>query len=262
MIRSCGLAGDCSIWSPMLEWVERNDWGESDILGRTAALERVFARRGWLAEQDEAFRHLVLSRSRRGQLDKGEPLFFAGDSAGGLYGIAAGSLGAYLQQPDREPLLGHIHRPGAWLGEGPALSGDRRSLSVVALEPSELVQIPRVLITQLEAEGFGIQARLVQQLWSGHKLAFRLISDLLIPEAPRRVAAALFRATGYGELEASHADGFVLTQAQLAQMANCSRHMVNRTFNKLEQKGWIAARYNRVLILDEKALTDFAYAAE
>ena len=70
----------------------------------------------------------------------------------------------------------------------------------------------------------------------------------------------MLRATGYGEVEAEHADGFVLTQAQLAQMANCSRHVVNRTFSKLEHEGWIAARYNRVRILNEKALSDFAYA--
>ena len=204
----------------------------------------------------------MLTRSRRCQLDKGEPLFFAGDSAGGLYGIASGSLGAYLQRPDGEPLLGHIHRPGAWLGEGPAVSGDRRSLSVVAMESSELLQIPRVLINQLEAEGLGIQARLAQLLWAGQKTAFGVITELLIPEAPRRVAAVLFRATGYGELDAGHADGFALTQTQLAQMANCSRHMVNRTLSRLEQSGWIAVRYNRVRVLDAKALTAFAYAAD
>ena len=114
----------------------------------------------------------------------------------------------------------------------------------------------------MEAEGFGIRTRLAQQLWSGQMQAIRVISDLLIPKAPRRVAAVLLRATGYGEVEAGHADGFVLTQAQLAQMANCSRHVVNRTFVQFEHEGWIAARYNRVRIVDEKALTDFAYAAE
>ena len=135
-------------------------------------------------------------------------------------------------------------------------------MTVTALEPSELIQVPRALIIQMEAEGFGIQTRLAQQLWSRQMHAFRVISDLLIAKAPRRVAAVLMRATGYGEVEAEHADGFVLTQTQLAQMANCSRHVVNRTFEQLEDEGWIAARYNRVRVLDEKALTDFAYAVE
>lgn len=204
----------------------------------------------------------MLSRGRRTQVNKGEPLFFAGDSAGGLYGVVSGSLGAYIGVTNQEPLLAHIHRPGAWLGEGPAITGGPRFLSVVALEPSELFLVSRALITQMEAEGFGIRTRVAQQLWSGQMQAFRVISELLIPKAPRRVAAVLLRATGYGEVKAEHADGFVLTQAQLAQMANCSRHVVNRTFVQFEHKGWIAARYNRVRIVNEKALTDFACAAE
>jgi CRP/FNR family transcriptional regulator, cyclic AMP receptor protein len=220
----------------------------------------VFGRRGWLAQQDEVFRHAVLSRGHRLEVRKGQPLFFAGDAAGGVYGLVSGSLGVYTGMPHQDPLLGHIHRPGAWLGEGPATTGEPRFLTVAALEPSTLLQIPRVLITQMEAEGFGIRARLAQQLWSGQMQAIRVISDLLIPRAPRRVAAVLLRVTGDGEAEAGHADGFVLTQSQLAQMANCSRHMVNRTFRELEHKGWITTRYNRVRILDEKALTDFAYA--
>lgn len=204
----------------------------------------------------------MLSRGRRTQIDKGEPLFFAGDAAGGLYGIVSGSLGACIGVTSREPLLAHIHRHGAWLGEGPAITGGPRFLSVIALEPSELLLVSRALIAQMEAEGFGIRARVAQQLWSGQMQAFRVISELLIPAAPRRVAAVLIRATGYGEVEAEHADGFVLTQTQLAQMANCSRHVVNRTFKQMGHEGWIAARYNRVRILNEQALTDFAYAAE
>ena len=246
----------------MLELADRADCGESDISNKSAALERVFARRGWLAQQDEAFRHMVLSRGRCSQVNKGEPLFFAGDAAGGLYGVVSGSLGAHIGVTNQAPLLAHIHRPGAWLGEGPAVTGGPRFLAVIALEASELFLIPRVLITQMEAEGFGIRARIAQQLWSGQMQAFRVVSELLIPKAPRRVAAVLIRATGYGEVEAEHPDGFVLTQTQLAQMANCSRHVVNRTFVQFQHDGWIAARYNRVRILNEKALTDFAGTSE
>ena len=84
--------------------------------------------------------------------------------------------------------------------------------------------------------------------------------ELLIPDAPRRIAAVLLRVTGAHEgVEPSDARGFLLTQHDLGEMANASRHHVNRVLGELEARGWIAKSYNHVRLLDEPALAAFAY---
>ena len=58
----------------------------------------------------------------------------------------------------------------------------------------------------------------------GSILATRVISDLLIPEAPQRIAAVLLRVTGAEDgVEPTHPDGFLITQANLGEMSNVSR---------------------------------------
>lgn len=219
-------------------------------------------RRGWLARQDEEFRDAILSRGLRRRLRSGEPLLFAGDEAGGLFGVASGSLGLVIGTTRQQPMLSHIHQPGAWLGEGPAITGEPRFMSVTALEPAHLIQVPRSLISRLETEGFGIQSRVAELMWWNQKLAAQLAYDLLIPMAPRRLAAVLYRVTGYGELEPSHPAGFTMTQSQLAQMANCSRSIVSRTLRVLQARGWVSVSYSRTRILNGDALADFAYAED
>ncbi len=223
-------------------------------------LDTVFSRRGWLAQEDKVFRDTVIARGILKDADKGEPLFFASDGPGGIYGLVSGSLGAFAGMADQEPMLGHIHRPGAWLGEGPALTGEPRFLSVTALEASRILLVPRFLIQQMELEGIAIRERVARQSWWAQTQAMRAVYDLLIPEAPRRIAAVLFRATGHGELPQDHLDGFAITQVQIAQMANCSRSMVSRTLMRLQDEGSVSVRYNRIAIRDQAALVAFAYS--
>lgn len=227
-----------------------------------ATLDAVFSRRGWLAREDKAFRDTILTRGILRDIDKGEPLFFASDGPGGIVGLVSGSLGAFAGMADQEPLLGHIHRPGAWFGEGPAMTGEPRFLSVTALEASKILLVPRFLIQQMESNGIIMRDRIAWQAWWAQTQAMRAVYDLLIPEAPRRIAAVLFRATGHGELPADHPDGFAITQIQIAQMANSSRSMVNRTLMQLQDKGCVSVRYNRIAIRDQAALTAFAYSSD
>lgn len=230
-------------------------------LALLAELDAVFSRRGWLAHEDKTFRDIILARGILKDADKGEPLFFASDGAGGMYGLVSGSLGAFAGMADQEPILGHIHRPGAWLGEGPAVTGEPRFSSVTALEPSTYLLVPRFLMKQMESEGIAICDRVARQSWWAQTQAVRAVYDLLIPEAPRRIAAVLFRVTGHGELPSDHPDGFTITQVQIAQMANSSRSMVSRTLMQLQHEGCVTVRYNRIAIRDHAALAAFAYSS-
>jgi CRP-like cAMP-binding protein len=93
----------------------------------------------------------------------------------------------------------------------------------------------------------------------GSMLGTRIICDLLIPSVCQRVAAVLLRVTGAEDgIEPHHPDGFVITQAELGEMANVSRSNVNRILAEFERKNWIAKRYQRLRICDVEGLRNFA----
>jgi CRP-like cAMP-binding protein len=93
----------------------------------------------------------------------------------------------------------------------------------------------------------------------GSILATRIISDLLIPDAAKRIAAILLRVTAAEDgVEPHHPDGFLMTQAELGEMANVSRPHVNQVLGELERKGWITKHYQRLRIVDVEGLRSFA----
>jgi CRP/FNR family cyclic AMP-dependent transcriptional regulator len=95
------------------------------------------------------------------------------------------------------------------------------------------------------------------------RAALRTVSDLLIPQADRRIAATLLRLTRADEDERPEDPrGFRLRQAELGEMANASRQIVNRALSRFAGSGWIALGYQRIAVLDPAALAAFANAAE
>jgi CRP-like cAMP-binding protein len=93
----------------------------------------------------------------------------------------------------------------------------------------------------------------------GSILATRVISDLLIPEAPHRIASVLLRVTAAEDgVEPLHPDGFLMTQTDLGEMSNVSRPRVNRVLRDFVKNGWISQKYQRIRVLDAMALREFS----
>lgn len=161
------------------------------------------------------------------------------------------------------PRVGHIFRSGHWFGHGPALTGAVRHNGYFAMEESRLLNVPLPALRAL-MQGDPDLTRLVGAMANmGTVLANWILSDLLISDGPRRIAAVLLRVTGVHEgVEPSDPDGFLLTQADLGEMANASRHSVNRALGQFTRAGWIAKNYSHIRILDVAALSGFAYKGD
>lgn len=220
----------------------------------------LFEFRGWLSEQPPVFRQQLLRMARALSIARGDWVFAMGDSPGGIYGVVSGGIGIEGAGPFHMLRLGHVIRAGVWFGHHPILSpGGRRSQGMRAMEDSVLLHVP---LAPLEAlvKSDPVAARAIGSMADGGSiLATRIISDLLIPDASQRIAAVLLRVTAAEEgLEPHHPDGFLMTQAELGEMANVSRPYVNRVLRELEDRGWLAKRYQRLRIIDVEALRGFA----
>lgn len=215
--------------------------------------------RGWLAAQPAPFRAALLRRGTRAGFARGEAVFHVDDAPGGIYGVVSGSFGVYAATRDAGPTLGHVMHPGGWFGHGPVFTRSPRVLSFRALEPSVALHVPLAVLSDVVGADPAAALCLGALANANVDAAVAAVADLLIRRADRRVAAVLLRAAG------AHPGGgapattdLALSQADLGDMANVSRHLANRTLANFEAQGWVARRYGGILLLDPEALHMFA----
>lgn len=215
--------------------------------------------RGWLATEPEWLRDAVLRRVTLQKYTHGEYTHFAGDTSGGMFGIADGSFGVMIPTPSGELVLCHVLRTGAWFGLGPILTNGPRSLTYKALEMCHVLHIPRPdleAIIRLYPDFYRRLAMLSEGSYYG--MAVRVLGDLLVRSGERRIAAVLARLAQGGD---GHRKGdpapIHLSQADIGQIANASRDRVNRALQKFAKAGWIALDYKAIVICDMDALEAF-----
>jgi len=238
---------------------------------RRTHVHKLLARRGWLAEIDPQLRAALIDAGRIIEFRRGEALYHPGDEPGGMYGVAEGGIVLSTLGRDDLPVAGHIVRPCSWFGYGSVFDRQRRMLIPTANETSLVIHVTLSELERLRA-AFTSSGRAFGQLaMRGEAIYLAIVTDLLIANTDRRLAAVLLRATG-AETPDRHRDfpvdplldpwagteGVPLTQAILAQLANASPHTVARFVERAAKSGWIDWKYGRVRILNLGAITAFA----
>lgn len=126
------------------------------------------------------------------RLMAGQTLFRRGDPGDSLFMIVSGSLHVMLDRPDGEEQVLALLASGDCLGEMAILTGQPRSATVRAIEPSELLKLPKDAFERLVAEHPAVKGRLLQlaaRRQSGRQLAltdlFRGLDKSVIQEFVR-----------------------------------------------------------------------------
>jgi CRP-like cAMP-binding protein len=234
-------------------------------------VHRILASRGWLAGIDSALATAVVEAGRIIALRRGEAIYHPGDEPGGMYGVVEGGITLSTMGRDGLPVAGHIMRRCTWFGYGSVFDKQRRKLIPLANEASVVLQVPLGELERLRA-AFPSGGRAFGQLaMRGESLYLAIVTDLLIANTDRRLAAVLLRVTGAevpdrpGDLPVDPlADpwagprGVPLTQAMLAELANASAPTVARFVERAVQAGLIEWKYGRVRIVELDQLMAFA----
>jgi CRP-like cAMP-binding protein len=163
---------------------------------RRREAHRILTSRGWLAEIDPALASAVIEAGRLVEFDRGEALYQPGDGPGGMYGVVSGGILLSAFARNGLPVAGHIARRCTWFGFGSVLDRHRRVLIPTANEASLVLNVPLGELERLR-DTFPTAGRAFGQLamWSD-AISLTIISDLLIANTDRRVAAVLLRVTG------------------------------------------------------------------
>jgi CRP-like cAMP-binding protein len=231
----------------------------------------ILTRKGWLAEIDPLLAQAIVDAGRLLELGRGDSLYHPGDDPGGMYGIVEGGVVISAIGRNGLPVAGHIHRQCGWFGYGSFLEKQQRLLISAANEPSKVLHLPLSDFERLREAFPRASAAFAHLSVRTETIYIAVLTDLLIPNTDRRLAAVLMRVTGVdgplcdrrqpidpqGEPWAEKT-GVPLTQAMLAELGNASSHTVARFVERFVQAGWIAWSYGRVRIVDPKALAAFA----
>ena len=213
---------------------------------------------GWLKEKPPEFQEALLRKARIQRYAAGQYTHHVGDDPGGFYGIAYGSFGVITPSPTAGMVLGHVMRRGDWFGQRPMLVGKQRSLAFRAMEDSAVFYVSLQAVDQIARTIPEARWHFASLAEHNLEITISIISDLLIRKSDKRIAAVLLRVAGIDKDEPpTETKDCTLTQSDLAELANVSRHLVNATLKFFASQRWIEIGYGKMYILNHREISRY-----
>jgi len=215
------------------------------------------SRHGWLSLTPPAFQRVVLERTKLRRLKAKEALHYTGDDSIGMYGLAGGCLKVMVSAGEHGPYLVHMMWPGAWLGEGPSITGRPRVVTMTATADCDLLFLPRSSIHEIVQADPAFWPLFVIPLQDHFEVALVAVADAMLPSHLKRLAAALLRLGGLRGGFTVDVSGHIdldISQEELAVMTNVTRPTAGSGLRKLAEKGLVDVGYARLTLVDVAGL--------
>jgi len=163
-------------------------------------------------------------------LEADELLFERGDDGSQVFTIMEGRLKATAEGSDGRELVISIMERGEVIGEIALFDGERRSLSVTAIEPSRLLVIHRPDFLRFLERYPSVAIKLLSALARRVRRVTSLVEDAVFMNVTSRLAKRLLSlARLYGEVtERGMRIGLKLSQRELGELIGASRETVNK----------------------------------
>ncbi|MGH8660629.1 MAG: Crp/Fnr family transcriptional regulator [Burkholderiales bacterium] len=168
-----------------------------------------------------------------------------GDETDSLYVILSGRVKVFVaDESGKEVVLG-TQGPGEYFGEM-ALDGGPRSASVMTLEPSRFMVIPRARMREFLRSQPDFAVRLIEKLIRRSRALTASVKNLALLDVYGRVARLLL------ELAEEEGGKLVITERlthqDVADRIGASREMVSRILKDLAAGGYISVRKKHITL--------------
>ncbi|MDT8378362.1 MAG: Crp/Fnr family transcriptional regulator [Desulfotignum sp.] len=185
-----------------------------------------------------------------------EIIFQDGDKGDGIYIVETGKIKVYKLSLDGKEQILHIFGPGHTFGEVPVFQGKSFPASAMALEPSDIVFLPRdrfvELITTTPALSMNMLADLSRRL-----RAFTIqIEALSLKEVPARLAAYFL--TLSKEQKNAARIRLPISKALLSNLIGTTPETISRMLKKMGDAGLIEVQTRTIEILDRESLIELS----
>ena len=191
----------------------------------------------------------------RRALKRGEVLFHAGDRFDALYAVRTGFFKTRISSEDGRDQVTGFQMAGELLGLD-GISEDRHSCDAVALEDSQVCEIPYGRLEELSHEVTDLQRQF-------HKVMSReIVRDhgvmLLLGSmrAEARLAAFLLNLTQRLQARGFSAASLVLrmTREEIGSYLGLKLETVSRAFSRFQEDGLLEVKQRDIRVLDEPGL--------
>jgi CRP-like cAMP-binding protein len=199
----------------------------------------------------------LANRLRRRKFRRNEVIFHQGDPGDSLHVVATGAVKILLPSAEGEEAIIATLRPGDFFGELALLDGASRSATAAALEQTETLVLPRLVLMELLGTVTGLGDALLVGLARELRRLTSQVEELHFLDLAGRLAMRLTRLAEEaqpdtrGEIRLN----WPYTQSDLAAMIGGTRQSVNKLLSQLVDEGLIQIKSDEIVItnLDELA---------
>ncbi len=211
----------------------------------------------------------LADRCREVAVPAGSVLFLAGDPPAALYVVVSGRTRAVRQSPGGREQIIHEDGPGSTFPEVAVFDGGPYPSTVVAVEDSRLLAIPREEVIEFCRRHPEVALAALRLLSRRLRKAAGMVEGLGLRDVSQRLCEYLLREAGVPVGSVSTAGvqpgrrarrpepvRLVLAHSnqEIADLIGSVREVVSRTFSRLQHLGWIARRGRQIDLLDLEAL--------
>jgi CRP-like cAMP-binding protein len=199
---------------------------------------------------------LLRANARKRVFARGAVVVADGEEAPGLWCVESGALAIAAQSVGRRDFIFRFRQAGEWFGETTLLDGLPWLYTHTASVKTTLLHVPHRDAVRLLAGHPELRNELVRVTCARLRLTAQYVEEIIVPDLPARLAYHLLviaRESASGLVAGKQLDVH-LTQSVLAALLGATREAVGRHLVRWREAGWIALRYGRVTILDEKVL--------
>lgn len=220
-------------------------------MDKMRALERADLFAGLPEEQLKNLARMAVAKT----YDKGAEVFEAGRPALGFFIIVSGRVRIYKSSLSGKEQILHLFGPGEAIAEVAMFHGSAYPAAAQAMEPSELLFIPRKgFEDQLKADP-ELAMKMLGLLSKRLRFFVHKIEELSLKEVPARLAAHLVLLR-----ESRDSDEFRLDMPKgwIASYLGTIQETLSRALKKMSDEGLIAIKGSQVTILDQAGLEELA----
>jgi CRP-like cAMP-binding protein len=216
----------------------------------------LLARSELFGELPLADRRRVAQLCVRRKIPARQVIFHQGDPGREMYIVASGRLKVSVTSEEGKELSFFILHESNIFGELALLDGERRSVSVIAIGPCELLVLRQSDFQALLKDHQHIGLRLLSMLAGKIRATTSLYESSVFIEIPGRLARKLLE---LADEHGSEIDGGILIDIKLSQyelgtLINASRESVNKQLKTWEAGGIVALRGGRIFISERDVL--------
>ena len=194
----------------------------------------------------------IADKTQLREFERGDILFWEGDTCAGLHIIASGSVKLFRVSPQGRQYIISVLTDGATCNEVPAFDGGTNPVNVEALETTAVLFVEPQILRELVKSNPEFALKVLSKFGQNLRQLIGKVSEMAFYQVTHRLARLITELP----VEESRPPW---TQEQLAARLGTVREVVSRSLKELEKSGAIRMEDRQIQIVDGEVLNQWTH---